>query len=188
MSCSRSLSVSTTVQDGGTHGAVANCPDCPPLPTQGIWEEVSHGVIQSADTELTMAISNPIWSKVNNTHCWFHVDLLQNAAAAMFGESLSSVPGNLVSVSRLLTLVFSNIAIYTIYSKIQIQRLSKEKAPPICQNWDHCWWRVGRGVGIKAVGESHCSVSAGSQLAAMAGSMSGGAAFLFSEYCDPVKL
>ena len=71
----------------------------PPLPTQGKWEEVSHGVIQSADTELTMAISNPIWSKVNNTHCWFHVDLLQNAAAAMFGESLSSVPRNLVSKS-----------------------------------------------------------------------------------------
>ena len=41
----------------------------PPLPTQGIWEEVSHGVIQSADTELTMAISNPIWSKVNNSNC-----------------------------------------------------------------------------------------------------------------------
>ena len=104
VSCSRSLSVSTTVQDGGTHGAVANCPDCPPLPTQGKWEEVSHGVIQSADTELTMAISKPIWSKVNNNHCWFHVDLLQNSAAAMFGESLSSVPRNLVSVSRLLTI------------------------------------------------------------------------------------
>ena len=139
-SCSRSLSVSTTVQDGGTHGAVANCPDCPPLPIQDKWEEVSHGVIQSADTELTMAISNPIWSKVNNSHCWFHVDLLQNAAAAMFGESLSSVPGNLVSVSRLWTIcsVLQYCHSYK-YSKIKIQRLSKEKALSICQNWDHCW-------------------------------------------------
>ena len=137
MSCPLSLSVSTTVQDGGTHGAVANCPDCPPLPTQGIWEEVSHGVIQSADTELTMAISNPIWSKVNNTHCWFHVDLLQNAAAAMFGESLSSVPGNLVSVSRLWTIcsVLQYCHSYK-YSKIKILRLSKEKATIKLSGWE----------------------------------------------------
>ena len=107
------------------------------LPTQGIWEEVSHGVIQSADTELTMAISNPIWSKVNNSHCWFHVDLLQNAAAAMFGESLSSVPGNLVSVSRLWTIcsVLQYCHSYK-YSKIKILRLSKEKATIKLSGWE----------------------------------------------------